>query len=144
MVQRLLWLLRTESSPIVAQWITYQRNPYLTHEVAFLALWDKLVMKCLPYAFMTSREDCKMKTVALHPVLQRLSHEPAQRQTYSVPWKELMPEKIPGWSTLRFGKIGPLDVYLRENFNELRFLHLPIHRNTLKSLTEISILRAQQ
>jgi len=51
-------------------------------------------MKCLPYAFMTNREDYKMKTVALHPVLQRLSHEPVQLQTYSAPWKELTPEKI--------------------------------------------------
>ena len=143
MVQRLLWLLLTVSSPIVAHWITYQRNPYLTYEVGFLALWDKLVMKCLPYEFMTNSEGCKMKTIALH-LLQRLSHEPVQLQTYSIPWKELTPKKIPGWSTLCFGKIGPLDVYLRENFNKLRFLHLPIHRHTLKSLTEISILRAQQ
>ena len=141
MVQRLFWLLLTESSPIIAHCTTYQRN--LTHEVASPALWDKVVMKCLPCEFMTSREDCILKTAALHPVLQRLSHEPVPLQTYSVPRKEFMPEEIPGWSTLCFGKIGPLDVYLRENFNELRFLHFPIHRNTLKSLTEI-ILCTQQ
>ena len=57
---------------------------------------------------------------------------------------------ITGWSTLCFrwrkliwqqdalcfGQAGPLqlDVYLSKNFNEPRFLHLPIHRRALKLL----------
>ena len=31
---------------------------------------------------------------------------------------------------------GDEDAYLMNNFNEPRFLHLPIHRQALKSLTQ--------
>ena len=45
-VSRDFWLVR--SRPVIAHWMAYEQNLFQNYTWAFLATWDKMVMKCLP------------------------------------------------------------------------------------------------
>ena len=99
------WLLLTGSSPVTAHWVVYHQNsPW---EWAFLAPWDKSVMKCIQN--LGENWDCKggdpkTKNVAHHPVLQESSHWPLWELTTIHP--ERNSKWRSGWGTLCAGKSG--------------------------------------
>lgn len=68
-----------------------------------------------------------------HPVRQEVKAQPMQSLTHSAAWREYSTNNRTKHSVLQIYR--PFDAYLSKIFNDSRFLHLPVQRKALKSLT---------
>lgn len=116
-------------SLVTARWVACQWKLHQTWEWAFLALWDKLIMKCLPNHGWTYDQEMAVPTKQYHLPsgslrMKSLASAVPNLQSDDQEWGTLHSRK--NWQN----RLS--DRYFQEKILWIQFLHLLIPRKALK------------